>query len=131
MGNTYTKLPITSSGGGGEASTVTNDSSVPGATVSEALTNLDNDITTVNALAESTQYIPQPNIELNATDISNKYVTLNSTPTEPEKTTLSIVGGVSQDYGLDFEVIGNTLSWNGLTLDGELEIGDILVIVIN
>jgi hypothetical protein len=131
MANTYTKLPITIGSGGG-SSDIPNESSAPGATISEALTNLDNSVDSVEALAESTQYVPQPDIVLTATDIANKYVLLNQSPTEPEKTRLSIVGGVYQDYGVDYEVIdGNKLSWESLSLDGDLEIGDTLVIVIN
>ena len=134
MANTYIKLPLTSSSGGGTGGTstdITNESSVSGTTVTDALNNINTDVTTIESESSATQYIPQPNITLTATDISNKYVTLSDIPTEPNKTTLSIVGGVPQTYGIDFEVVGNQLSWNGLALDGELEAGDVLIIAFN
>lgn len=67
-------------------------------------------------------------ITLNLTDINNKFVILENTPTEPESVKLSIVGGITQLYTVDYVIGGNILSWNGLGLDGFLEIGDTLII---
>lgn len=67
-------------------------------------------------------------ITLNLTDINNKFVVLENTPTEPESVKLSIVGGITQLYTVDYVIGGNILSWNGLGLDGFLETGDTLII---
>lgn len=68
---------------------------------------------------------------LSGTNITNKFVTLSATPTTTSDTVLNIIGGVVQDYGVDFTVSGTTLSWNGLWLDGVLEIGDKLIVQFN
>lgn len=68
---------------------------------------------------------------LTPTDITNKYVTLSATPSVDSDTILNIIGGVVQAYGVDFEIIGDTLSWDGLDLDGILSSGDKLVVQFN
>jgi hypothetical protein len=68
---------------------------------------------------------------LTPTDISNKFITLTGTPTSLSDTILDIVGGITQDYSVDFVVTGNQLSWNGLGLDGILVSGDKLIIQFN
>jgi len=65
---------------------------------------------------------------LSPTDIANKFVTLSSAPAHPTLTVLTVIGGPMQDYGPDFIVSGSTLSWSGLTLDGVLVAGDILIV---
>lgn len=65
---------------------------------------------------------------LDGTDISNKFITLSGTPTTAGNTILIIIGGIVQDYSVDFTISGAVLSWNGLGLDGILEIGDKLII---
>jgi hypothetical protein len=70
-------------------------------------------------------------VTLNATDITNKFVTLTDIPTSPSDTILDIVGGITQDHSVDFTVTGNQLSWNGLGLDGILADGDKLIIQFN
>jgi hypothetical protein len=71
------------------------------------------------------------NFTLNGTDISNKFVTLSGTPTTASGTILNIVGGVVQDYSVDFTITGDQLSWNGLGLDGVLASGDKLIVQYN
>jgi hypothetical protein len=70
---------------------------------------------------------------LDATDISNKYVVLNEAPTVKPLARMIIIGGVEQAYGVDFEVTTDDadkrVSWNGLGLDGFIEVGDKIVIV--
>jgi len=63
---------------------------------------------------------------LDATDISNKLITIPTTPSDVSKVILDVIKGSSQQYGVDFNVSGTTLNWNGLGLDGELNIGDVL-----
>lgn len=66
---------------------------------------------------------------LSPTDISNGFVTLTSTPTTLSDTILDVVGGVMQDYSVDFIVTGNVLSWNGLGLAAiPLVSGDKLIV---
>ena len=64
-------------------------------------------------------------------DIANKYIILTEAPTIPTKVTLDVVYGVAQAYGLDFVMTvdngGKRLSWNGLSLDGQLAQNDILI----
>ena len=67
-------------------------------------------------------------ITLNSTDITNKYVTLSTTPTSVSSVLLEVIGGISQDYLADFSVSGSTLTWNGLGLDGILAVGDKLIV---
>lgn len=68
---------------------------------------------------------------LNGTDISNKFVTLSTTPTTANLTCLTVIGGIEQDYSVDFTVSGTQLSWSGLGLDGVLVSGDKLVVTYN
>lgn len=68
------------------------------------------------------------NITLTATDIVNKYITLTTTPITPNSVTLVPVGGIQQINGTDFEVVGNELRWDGLGLDGFLEVNDVLIV---
>ena len=67
-------------------------------------------------------------ITLTQQDIDNKKVTLSTEPFYPDAVTMTIVGGISQVNGIDFEVIGSDISWDGLGLDNFLEISDTLII---
>ena len=68
---------------------------------------------------------------LDGTDITNKYVTIAVAPTDATDTRLMIIGGVEQEYSVDFTVTGLQVGWNGLGLDGFLEVGDDLIVVYN
>lgn len=68
-------------------------------------------------------------ITLSGTNITNKFVTLAETPLTPALTRLIVIGGIEQQYGIDFSVSGNQLSWAILALDGVLETGDNIVII--
>jgi hypothetical protein len=65
---------------------------------------------------------------LDATDISNKFVTLTATPANPSLAVLEVIGGPTQRYGSDFSISGSQLTWNSLFLDGVLEVGDQLIV---
>lgn len=67
-------------------------------------------------------------ITLDQNDLINKYVTLNSSPYFSNKVSVTPSGGIPQINGVDFEVVGNELSWNGLGLDNFLELGEQLII---
>lgn len=64
-------------------------------------------------------------------DIINKYVTLAATPTTASLVRLVIINGLEQDYSTDFTVSGNQVSWNGLGLDGVLEINEKIIVIYN
>jgi hypothetical protein len=71
--------------------------------------------------------------ELDATDISNKYVVLAQVPNVTANVRMQIIGGCEQDNGVDFEVTaddgGKRISWNGLALDGILSDTDKIIII--
>lgn len=73
--------------------------------------------------AEKVEYRQLTNAEILA-----KELTLVALPITPGEVELDIVSGVDQNYGTDFTVLGQILSWNSLGLDGILEENDILVI---
>lgn len=79
---------------------------------------------TLSTVVAGTQVVEYKTLD--ATDVSNKYITLPSTPADVTKVILDIIKGSSQQYGVDYNVSGTQLSWNGLALDGVLNIGDIL-----
>lgn len=67
-------------------------------------------------------------ITLTQTDIDNKYITLITTPLVPQALTIVPAGAPEQLYGIDYQIVGNILSWNGLGLDGFLSNTDKLII---
>ena len=61
--------------------------------------------------------------------IDDKGVSLSITPLNPNSVSLSFVGGVGdQDNGEDFSVSGDFVGWNGLGLDGFIEVNDVIKI---
>jgi len=68
---------------------------------------------------------------LNATDVSNKYVTLANTPKTANRVVVIVKNAPPQYYGDDYQMDGVTtdrLTWAGLGLDGELSSGDKLAV---
>jgi hypothetical protein len=61
---------------------------------------------------------------LTAGEIAAKELTLSQTPASPGEVMLDVIGGGPMFYGDDFIVTTSTLSWNGLSLDGVLSVGD-------
>jgi hypothetical protein len=55
-------------------------------------------------------------------------VTLSQIPENDAYVIMTVYGGVTQDEGVDFNVTGTILSWNGTSIDGVLEVGDKLQI---
>lgn len=70
----------------------------------------------------------QKKFTISAADISAKQITLVPTPNDPDEVTLEFLTGGGQENGVDFEVVGGTLSWDGLGLDGFIETGDIIIV---
>lgn len=60
---------------------------------------------------------------LDVTDISNGFVILSQLPNANE-TKMSVKSAPYQFYGVDFTVNGNKIEWQGLGLDGLLQVGD-------
>jgi hypothetical protein len=60
--------------------------------------------------------------------LDNKQIVLAITPSVPGAVTLVPDEGIPQVNGKDFEVTGNILSWEGLGLEGFLELGELLII---
>ena len=50
-------------------------------------------------------------------EATNKQLTLANTPSDVTKVELDIISGTTQEFGVDYNVIGNDLIWNGLGLD--------------
>jgi hypothetical protein len=61
---------------------------------------------------------------VDAAMLLTKKVVLSKTPIDPELAILAVRGGPSQFYADDYTVVGNEVRWNGLGLDGLLEVGD-------
>lgn len=68
------------------------------------------------------------NVTLTQQNLDDKKVLLSSSPAVPNAVTLLPIGGIPQVNGIDFEVVGNELSWDGLGLDNFLELGEQLII---
>lgn len=61
---------------------------------------------------------------LTTLEVADKKIILSNIPAFPETTMLSLAGGTLQRYGVDYVVIGQDLSWDGLELDNFLEPDD-------
>lgn len=75
------------------------------------------------------QDIPVPTSEMitvTATHLTNKSFTLTKAPRLGYNVTIVPHGGCAQFSGSDFELLGSTVSWTNLGLDGLLEVGDLL-----
>ena len=106
-------------GGGGDALNVDYDNASSGLSAINVQAAID------EVVAES--FVPRPLLTLTGADITAGSKSLVVTPTAGSLTRLT-VGGVRQQYGIDFIVSGSTISWSGLGLDGILEAGDVLQI---
>lgn len=64
--------------------------------------------------------------QLTQEDIDARQITLPSLPVG--FVLLDVIGGIVQVHGIDYTVDGLTLSWDGLGLDGFLEVDDTLLV---
>lgn len=67
-------------------------------------------------------------VTLTQDDIDAKQVTLNTTPLSPSTVIVTPEGGIPQINGIDYTIAGNILSWDGLGLDGFLEVNEVLIV---
>ena len=61
-------------------------------------------------------------------EITAKQLTLSNTPTNPNEVLSQVVDGVNLRNAVDYNITGDTFSWNGFGLDGLIEAGDVLTI---
>jgi hypothetical protein len=61
---------------------------------------------------------------LTTSEATNKELTLANPPAANNKVTFDLVGGTPQSDPDDFVVVGDTISWDGKTLETVLETGD-------
>lgn len=66
----------------------------------------------------------QQQIQLTATDISNKFIELDFIPNSEVE--LFVVQGINQKQNVDFVVSGQTLSWANLALESLVSTGSFL-----
>ena len=131
-----------SGGGGGSVSSVNGQSGIVVLTQSDiGLGNVDNTSDANKPISTATQSALDAlslndykvyKYTLQSADISSKSLTINATPQTATKTRFVVIGGPGdQDYGPDFTVSSNILSWNGLFLDGVLAVGDKVIVIYN
>ena len=67
-------------------------------------------------------------ISITADDTRNKYAALSyiPEPSDCSNVVLNLVGGVPQNYAEDFYVEDSKIKWDGMSLDGEIEPGEVL-----
>lgn len=87
------------------------------------------DGTTQTTAASNPSTLEMEYFTLDATDVSNKYVTLSHSPVSTTEVSLDIIKGCAQFYGADYTVSGTQVGWSGLGLDGILEVSDELRIM--
>jgi len=119
--------PPQPSGGGGGITSI-NSQSGPAVTISAgsgiSVSSLANNITITNTGSGSSEVVEYRTIS--SGEAAAKSLTLSSTPMTAANVLLDIISGCSQEYGADFTVSVDVLSWSGLALDGILAAGDIL-----
>jgi len=63
-------------------------------------------------------------------NIRNKYASLSYIPeSDCTNITLNIVGGVSQNLGEDFYLQDSKIKWDGMNLEEDIEVGDVLRVI--
>ena len=67
-------------------------------------------------------------IQLTQENIDSKNIVLPATPFYPNNVSLTPEGGIIQRNSIDYNIVDNILSWNGLGLDGYLEVGETIIV---
>lgn len=88
-----------------------------------------NNVTISGTLDANDQYKNESNRLISAGEATAKAFTLAATPKNASRTRLIPLDGVEQEFGVDFTVVGASLSWGGLGLDGVLLSGDKVTII--
>jgi hypothetical protein len=63
---------------------------------------------------------------LDSTAIADKKITLSNTPSSSTTIRFLPDGGIEQRFSVDYDLNGNDIIWDGLELDGFLEVGDVV-----
>ena len=134
-----------------QVNTNTSDIASLSSSISTTNTNLSNLTTTVNTLSSDVSNLTTqvntntnditvlqsqigsivPRLEarvLTNTEATDKSLVLSNIPSDPTKVLLIPQGGPAQRIDVDFSVVGDTLSWSGLGLDGFLDEGEYILI---
>ena len=73
--------------------------------------------------------VPQSKVyTITEEQISSKQIILDMAPIAPTSVSLRFLNGTAQVYGEQYIVQGSILSWDGYSLDGFIEVGDIISI---
>lgn len=131
----------TSSGGGGSVTSVNGQSGIVVLDKNDiGLGNVDNTSDANKPISTATQSALDAlslndykvyKYTLQNADIVSKSLTINATPQTATKTRFVVIGGPEHDYGIDFTVSTNQLSWNSLGLDGILATNDKVIVIYN
>lgn len=85
---------------------------------------------TLNTDASTTERaIIVENIPLTNINIRDKFAPLSYIPEDPGDVAVNVVGGTPQNNKEDFVLNNAQIQWDGLGLDGELEVGDVLRVI--
>jgi hypothetical protein len=72
----------------------------------------------------------EPKVEIRVItqfEVEDKFMTLQSTVNQPSLTKFHFINGTTQIIGIDYQIDAeNTISWEGLGLDGFIEAGDVV-----
>lgn len=63
---------------------------------------------------------------ITALEFSAKQFTISETPFDNDQVLVDVVSGSTQQNAVDFDITGDVFDWNGLGLDGNINIGDII-----
>jgi len=67
-------------------------------------------------------------IQITQQNLIDKYIFLPTSPIIPGSVIVDMEGGIKQVNGVDYQVIGNKLTWEGLGLDGFIDDTDVLLV---
>jgi hypothetical protein len=73
---------------------------------------------------QSGSVIRRDSVSIANEHLASKSFELTYTPRDPETVMVIPVGGVVQDFGVDYTIVGKTIIWEGLGLDGQIGLGD-------
>lgn len=67
-------------------------------------------------------------ITLTTSDIANKKAKLMKKPSSAPSTVITPEGGLQQRYGIDYTIVDDWLIWDGYSLEGFLEEGEVITV---
>ena len=129
MSTFYAKYSGVGGGGGGGGGNLTDVNGQTGPSITIAagsgisVNSASNIITIANTVtgSEYTEYHV-----ISSGEAAAKAFNLTYSPLTPSECLCDVIGGVAQQFGVDFTISVNVFSWNGLALDGILSAGDVI-----